>query len=84
MSSDEENPNGTQKIVTTISDLLRASAMMDRLLAEAVESGIDTGRSLGAIEAYNLLMREGHTDAARVVLELVEDEMMYRKSIGDA
>ena len=68
----------------TLKDLLRASEELDRLLQEAVESGVETGRSIGVIEAYNILVLNGHKAAARLVMELVEEEAIFRKAIGDA
>jgi hypothetical protein len=72
------------EVAFTLGDLLRAAQELDRLLHEAVEAGVDSGRTMGVLEAYNVLVRAGHKEAATKVMELVEDENMFRKSIGDA
>ena len=56
----------------------------DRLLIEAVEAGVESGRSIGVLESYNFLVREGFSAAAEVLMQLVEEEAESRKSKGDA
>lgn len=46
---------------------------IDSVILQAVEAGIESGKSIGILEAYNLLVREGHTAAAEVMLQLIDD-----------
>jgi hypothetical protein len=47
----------------------------DREILEAVEAGIESGISMGIIEAYNFLVVEGHAAAAESLMQLIaEDE----------
>lgn len=62
----------------------QSSKDFDRILLEAVEAGIETGRSVGVIEAYNFLIREGYGDAAEILMQLVDEEAEVRKFRGDA
>lgn len=52
----------------------------DRLLLEAVEAGIESGRSMGIIEAYNFLIMEGHTAAAESMMQLITEEEEVKTS----
>ena len=52
------------EIVFAIEEFNRAMAGFDILLANAVDSGVESGRMLGFLEAYNYLVRQGHTMAA--------------------
>jgi hypothetical protein len=56
----------------------------DRILLEAVEAGIESGRSIGVLEAYNFLIREGFDAAAEILMILVDEETETRKIKGDA
>ena len=46
---------------------------IDSVILQAVEAGIESGKSIGVLEAYNLLVREGYGVAAEVMLQLIED-----------
>jgi len=67
-----------------IENFLKATKDFDRILLETIDAGIESGRSMGVIESYNFLIREGHTAAAEVLMQLVEEEAESRKQMGDA
>ncbi len=55
-------------------DLINASNNMDVLLADAVTSGVASGRLLGLFDAYDYLVKQGHTKAA-ATLKLQIDKL---------
>ena len=61
----------------TIDSLLSTAKDVDRIMLEAVEAGVESGRSMGVIEAYNLLVVEGYTAAAEVLMQLIEEGSQY-------
>jgi hypothetical protein len=67
-----------------VEGLIKASKDFDRILLEAVEAGIESGRSIGVLESYNFLIREGFDGAAEVLMELVHEEEQIRKNRADA
>jgi len=54
-------------------DFARAAENIDNMLADAVSSGVESGRMLGMIEAYDYLMQKGHKKAADVLRLHIED-----------
>jgi len=72
----------TQKFITE--NLLKTASDLDRVMLEAVEAGIETGRSMGVIEAYNVLINEGHLLAAECLIGLIEEEAEIRRAKADA
>ena len=56
----------------------------DRVMLEAVEAGIESGISIGVLEAYNFLVREGHSAAAETLMYLVNEDTEARKIKGDS
>lgn len=67
-----------------VENLLKTANDLDRIMLEAVEAGMESGRSIGVIEAYNFLINEGHHEAAECLIELIEEETENRRSIADA
>jgi hypothetical protein len=67
-----------------VENLLKTASDLDRIMLEAVEAGMESGRSIGVIEAYNFLINEGHQAAAECLIELIEEEAEIRRSIADA
>lgn len=67
-----------------VENLLKTANDLDRIMLEAVEAGMESGRSMGVIEAYNFLINEGHHDAAECLIELIEEETEIRKKTADA
>jgi len=68
-----------------VENLLKtASSDLDRIMLEAVEAGMETGRSIGVIEAYNVLVNEGYVDAAEALMDLINEEAETRMARGDA
>jgi len=56
----------------------------ERIMLEAVEAGIESGISIGVLEAYNFLVREGHSAAAETLMDLVNEDTEARKIKGDS
>ena len=56
----------------------------DRVILEAVEAGMESGRSMGIIEAYNLLLMEGHGAAAEILMQLIAEDEEARKNKASA
>lgn len=79
ISADEEQLNSI-----AIEGFLKASEDFNKILLDAVEAGMESGRSIGVLESYNFLVREGFTEAADVLLELVQEDEKHRKLRGDA
>lgn len=74
-----------QKYETFVAEnLLKVASDLDRVMLEAVEAGMESGRSMGVIEAYNLLINEGHHGAAECLMSLIEEEAEIRKARADA
>lgn len=67
-----------------VENLLKTASDLDRIMLEAVEAGMESGRSIGVIEAYNFLISEGHQEAAECLIGLIEEETEIRRSIADA
>ena len=67
-----------------VENLFKIAIDIDRIMLEAVEAGMESGRSVGVIEAYNLLSFAGYHEAAECLIELIEEEDNIRKSIADA
>lgn len=76
--------NQEQLDMAAVENFLKATKELDRILLETVDAGIESGRSMGVIESYNFLVREGYTAAAEVLMQLVEEEAESRKLRGDA
>ena len=57
----------TEELIS-IENLLKSVKDFDRLILEAVDAGIESGRSIGVIEAYNILIREGYGDVAELLV----------------
>jgi hypothetical protein len=68
-----------EEIALTIENLLRSSENFDRLILEAVDAGIESGRSIGVIESYNILVREGYGSAAELLMQLISEEDQTKK-----
>ena len=68
----------------SIAGLIKASNDFDRIMLEAVEAGIESGRSMGVIEAYNLLVNEGYLDAAETLMDLINEDTESRAMRADA
>lgn len=77
-----------QKISETelmsIGDLLKAVKSFDKVVLDSVEAGMESGRSIGVLESYNFLIREGFDEAAEALMELVYEDEQNRKNKGDA
>lgn len=56
----------------------------DRIVLEAVEAGIESGRSMGIIEAYNFLLLEGYTSAAETLMQLITEDETSRNNKANA
>jgi hypothetical protein len=67
-----------------VENLLKTASDLDRIMLEAVEAGMETGRSIGVIEAYNVLVNEGYVDAAEALMDLINEEAETRMARGDA
>jgi hypothetical protein len=67
-----------------VENLFKTAVEVDRIMLEAVEAGMESGRSIGVIEAYNLLFSAGYYEAAECLIKLIEEEDNIRKSIADA
>lgn len=67
-----------------IENLIKTSEQVDRIISEAVDAGIESGRSIGVIESYNFLLNAGHIDAAELLMDLITEENEIRKSIADS
>lgn len=76
--------NEEQLNSVVIEGFLKASEDFNKILLDAVEAGMESGRSVGVLESYNFLVREGFTEAADVLLELVQEDEKNRKLRADA
>lgn len=74
----------SEEEVTTIGDLLNAAKNFDKIILDSVEAGMESGRSIGVLESYNFLVREGFDAAAEALMELVYEDEQNRKIKGDA
>lgn len=63
----------------TTEELFSIVKNFDRIIVESVEAGVETGKSLGVLESYNFLLREGFKDAANALMVLVEEDEENRK-----
>jgi hypothetical protein len=68
----------------TVDDLLRTAKNFDKIIMDSVEAGMESGRSVGVLESYNFLVREGFDEAAEALMELVYEDEQNRKNKGDA
>lgn len=71
-SNDEDTE--ISEIIFAIEDFSRAAAGFDILLASAVDSGVESGRMLGLLEAYDHLVKKGYASAASA-LKVYVDKM---------
>lgn len=67
-----------------IENLLKIVNDLDRIMLETVEAGMESGRSIGVLQSYNILVEAGYHEAAECLIELIEEEDNIRKSISDA
>lgn len=74
MSQVSDSKTVTQEEALTIENILSIAKDVDRIMLEAVEAGMESGRSVGVLEAYNLLILEGHSDAAEILMQLIEEK----------
>ena len=72
------------KNTVSVESLMSVTREFDRIMLEAVEAGIETGRSMGVIEAYNLLVNEGHAGVAEILMELINEDAEARMAKADA
>lgn len=68
----------------TVEDLLITAKNFDKIIMDSVEAGMESGRSVGVLESYNFLVREGFDEAAEALMELVYEDEQNRKNKGDA
>lgn len=68
----------------TVDDLLTTAKNFDKIIIDSVEAGMESGRSVGVLESYNFLVREGFDEAAEALMELVYEDEQNRKNKGDA
>ena len=68
----------------SIGDLLKAVKNFDKIVLDSVEAGMESGRSIGVLESYNFLIREGFDEAAEALMELVYEDEENRKTRADA
>jgi hypothetical protein len=71
MNDDTKNKS-LVNLVYVITDMLSAAKDIDRLLEEATESGMESGRILGLVEAHEFLTKNGHTKAANSFKKYLE------------
>jgi len=74
----QSNDFKSDETTIVIENLLNIAKDFDRIMLEAVEAGMESGRSIGVIESYNFLVREGYTNAAEALMELVKEEEEVR------
>jgi len=70
--------------VISINDLLKVAKNFDKIVLDSVEAGMESGRSIGVLESYNFLIREGFDEAAEALMILVYDDEDSRKRRADA
>lgn len=68
----------------TVDDLFTTAKNFDKIIMDSVEAGMESGRSVGVLESYNFLVREGFDEAAEALMELVYEDEQNRKNKGDA
>ena len=64
MTPEDRFERAILEVESATDELNRALESVDRLIKEGVESGMETGKILGLLEAYNHLVRGGHKKAA--------------------
>lgn len=65
-------------------DLLNVAKNFDKIILDSVEAGLESGRSMGVLESYNFLIREGFGEAAEALMILVYEDEDSRKLRSDA
>lgn len=85
--NEDSDPKGCPRCNETW-DTLRNVRMLaehiDHMLLEAVEAGLQDGRILGLVEAATCLERAGHKQIAKIIKDLVDDDIYFMKAKGDA
>jgi hypothetical protein len=76
--------NDDQIVEEEIRDVKDLFKNFDKIILDSVESGIESGRSIGILESYNFLVKEGYPHAAEALLVLVNEDEKTRKERGDA
>lgn len=71
-------------LLLLIEELTNSAQQWDRLLQEANDAGFEVGRSIGIVEAYEMLNKAGYVRAAKLVKQLVDEQYYFMKSKGDA
>jgi len=56
----------------------------DKIILDSVEAGMESGISVGILESYNFLVREGFNEAAESLMALVCEDEHNRKNRADA
>lgn len=74
----------SEEELMTVDDLLTTAKNFDKIIIDSVEAGMESGRSVGVLESYNFLVREGFDEAAEALMELVYEDEQNRKNKGDA
>ncbi len=82
--SESDNAAQFDYAILVAENLVRSADDINRIMIEAVDAGIESGRSIGVLEAYNVLIAADQPLAAKLLLQLIDEEFETRKTIADA
>lgn len=69
-------------IQQTFHVLKTTAESFDEMLTAAVNIGLEDGRILGLLEAVDALEKAGYKNTAKVIKDIVGDEMLFKKFYG--
>jgi hypothetical protein len=61
-------------ISQAVLDFARTAENLDRLIVEATDSGIESGRLLGLYEAYDHMIKLGYTRSAKEIRSYIDEK----------
>lgn len=69
---------------TTLCKNCYLNSNSDKVLNDALETGIELGRSYGLLEAHNFLIQNGFVEAAELLHESINNDEENRTTLVDA
>jgi hypothetical protein len=73
------------EVWTRLEEVQRLSSVIDVMITQATEAGLDKGRVLGLLEAASALDRAGYPELGDAVRRVVDDDaMVWDKPAGEA
>ena len=72
--SDKMSNKKLVDISQAVLDFARTAENLDRLIVEATDAGIETGRLLGLYEAYDHMIKLGYTRSAKEIKGYIDEK----------